>query len=237
MPIPKFDDLFNPLLKALHNLGGSASILELEDEVAKILNLSDADVDEIYKGSTKFSYKLAWARSYLKRYGVIDNSIRGVWGLTSEGKKCHSIDKDVVKKKVKTLSREAGSHINKKKGNISIPELSEQVWKRKLLETVKTMPSDAFERLCQRLLRESGFIQVEITGRPNDRGIDGKGIMRISGLISFHVIFQCKRYQGSVLRHLLESFEERWTDGLPKGYLLQPVLLRRMPVWKPNVMG
>ena len=48
------------------------------------------------------------------------------------------------------------------------------------------------------LLRESGFIQVEVTGQSGDGGIDGKGIMRLGGLLSFHVIFQCKRYQGSV---------------------------------------
>ncbi|VDA99884.1 Mrr restriction system protein [Olavius algarvensis spirochete endosymbiont] len=57
---------------------------------------------------------------------------------------------------------------------------------------------EAFERLTQRMLRELGFIQVEVTGRTGDGGIDGKGIARISGLISFHIVFQCKRYKGSV---------------------------------------
>ena len=66
------------------------------------------------------------------------------------------------------------------------------------MSTLIQMDASAFERLAQRMLRESGFVQVEVTGRSGDRGIDGKGIMRLGGLLSFHVIFQCKRWQGTV---------------------------------------
>lgn len=49
------------------------------------------------------------------------------------------------------------------------------------------------------MLRESGFVHVEVTGRTaGDGGIDGKGIARINGLMSFHIVFQCKKYKGSV---------------------------------------
>jgi restriction system protein len=44
------------------------------------------------------------------------------------------------------------------------------------------------------MLRESGFIRVEVTGRTGDGGIDGKGIVRVGGLLSFHVFFLCKKY-------------------------------------------
>ena len=95
MPIPKYDDLFNPLLQAVRNLGGSASVAEQEDEVATILKLTDAEVSEIHRGNrTKLSYRLAWARNYLKRYGALDNSSRGVWALTSEGQKHQTVNKD-----------------------------------------------------------------------------------------------------------------------------------------------
>ncbi|HEY6375652.1 MAG TPA: restriction endonuclease [Edaphobacter sp.] len=72
-------------------------------------------------------------------------------------------------------------------------------WRRRLhgILTKKLSPA-AFERLVQRVLREAGFSQVEVTGRSGDGGIDGKGIARIHGLMSFHVLFQCKRYTGSV---------------------------------------
>jgi len=85
MPIPKYDDLFNPLIKAIQNLGGSASISEQEDEVASILGLSEDEISEIHRGNrTTLSYRLAWARNYLKRYGLINNSIRGVNGVRSQ---------------------------------------------------------------------------------------------------------------------------------------------------------
>jgi len=72
MPIPKYDDLFNPLLQAMHKLGGSASISEQEDEVAAILKLTDAEVSEIHKGNrTKLSYRLAWARIISNANGIL----------------------------------------------------------------------------------------------------------------------------------------------------------------------
>ena len=44
MSIPKYDDLFNPLLKAMHKLGSSASISEQEELVSSILNISESDL-------------------------------------------------------------------------------------------------------------------------------------------------------------------------------------------------
>lgn len=94
MPVPKYDDLYNPLLQAMHKLGGSASISEQEDTVASLLNLSERDIAEIHRGNvTKLSYRLAWARNYLKRYGLLENSSRGVWALTGEGSKYKSVSK------------------------------------------------------------------------------------------------------------------------------------------------
>lgn len=72
-------------------------------------------------------------------------------------------------------------------------------WRERLHHIlIEEMSPDAFERLTQRMLRESGFVHVEVTGRTGDGGIDGKGIARINGLMSFHICFQCKKYKGSV---------------------------------------
>ena len=221
MPIPKYDDLFNPLLQAVRNLGGSASVAEQEDEVATILKLTDAEVSEIHRSNrTKLSYRLAWARNYLKRYGVLDNSSRGVWALTSEGQKHQTLSKDLVKKFVQSLDRDVVSN----GGEIDHVNVSDELknidWEDKLLAIIKAMQPDAFERLCQRLLRESGFIQVEVTGKTNDGGIDGKGVVRIGGLLSFHVIFQCKRYQGSVSSPTVRDFRGAMVGRADKGLLI-----------------
>ncbi len=82
------------------------------------------------------------------------------------------------------------------------------------------MSPDAFERLCQRLLRESGFIQVEVTGRSGDGGIDGKGVVKLGGILSFHVIFQCKRYKDSVSSGAIRDFRGAMVGRADKGLFL-----------------
>lgn len=221
MPIPKYDDLFTPLLQAMHNLGGSASVAEQEDEVAAILKLTDDEITEIHRGNrTKLSYRLAWARNYLKRYGILDNSSRGVWALTSKGQQHSALNKDSVKRFVQSLDRDEANADAEDEITEASSELRDISWEDRLLEVVKGMNPSAFERLCQRLLRESGFIQVEVTGRTNDGGIDGKGVVRIGGLLSFHVIFQCKRYQGSVSSPLVRDFRGAMVGRADKGLLI-----------------
>lgn len=93
-------------------------------------------------------------------------------------------------------------------------------WQEELLDTLLKMESPAFERLIQRFLRESGFIQVEIIGRSGDGGIDGRGIMRLAGLLSFHVIFQCKRWQGAVGASQVRDFRGAMVGRADKGLLV-----------------
>lgn len=218
MAVPKYDELFNPLLTAMHKLGGSASINEQEDEVATILNLSEEDISQIHRGNTtKLGYRLAWARNYLKRYGLLDNSSRGVWALTSKGQQTQKVDKKEVNKFVKSPVK--GERI-KEKPSKEIVDNDEISWEEDLLEVVKSLAPDAFERLCQRVLRESGFIHVEVTGKSGDGGIDGKGVVRIGGLLSFHMIFQCKRWQGSVSSSIVRDFRGAMVGRADKGLLI-----------------
>jgi len=219
--VPKYDDFFNPLLKAMHKLGGSASVSEQEDEVAAILKLSDGEVAEIHRGSrTKVSYRLAWARNWLKHYGVLDNSARGIWALTPLGQQTLAVDKAAVKKAVNALVRKQHAG-DRSEPTPQLPDgLAEVIWEDNLLETIRRVPSDAFERLCQRVLRESGFIHVEVTGRVGDGGIDGKGVVRVGGLLSFHVIFQCKRYQGSVSSSAVRDFRGAMVGRADKGLFI-----------------
>ena len=203
MAVPKYDDLFNPLLEALHSLGSSASIAELEQSVAKVLKLTEADLDQPHDGNrTKFSYNLAWARTYLKRFGLIENSARGVWALTAAGQKTSSVSKHEVKK----LVQEEDRRNRDKVGSHEVLEPEEIGWEAEALSALKKMPPDAFERLCQRVLRESGFIQVEVTGKSGDGGIDGRGVVKLGAILSFHVHFQCKRYKDTVSASVIRDF-------------------------------
>lgn len=220
MAAPTYDDLIEPLFIAMHELGGSASIEEQEEKVAEIMQLSDEQLSEIHRDNrTKFSYRLAWARTYLKRYGVLTNSSRGIWALTADGQKRKTVSKAEVKKLVQ--SQEKQTTIKKKDKEPEEPEeLEEFKWQEQALEVVKSISPDAFERLCQRILRESGFTSVEVIGKSGDGGIDGKGVVRLGGLLSFHVIFQCKRYQGSISPSIVRDFRGAMVGRADKGLLI-----------------
>jgi len=111
----RHDDLFNPTLKAIHNLGGIGSVDDIEKEVASILKLTDEQANEIHRGSTsKLSYRLAWARNYLKRFGLLENSSRGLWTLTADGMKTKSVDEEFVRKKVVAVDRQTRIEKEKK---------------------------------------------------------------------------------------------------------------------------
>jgi restriction system protein len=219
MPVPTYDELINPLLQAMHKLGGSASVSEQEDTVSSLLHLSEKDIAEIHRGNrTKLSYRLAWARTYLKGYGLLENSARGVWALTAEGSKRKSVDKEEVIRVVKALDKKAAKTDSATEQTQIEPQAS--VWEDELLQIIKNIPPAAFERLAQRLLRESGFVQVQVTGKTGDGGIDGKGVVRVGGLLSFHVIFQCKRYKGSVSTSVVRDFRGAMVGRADKGLLI-----------------
>lgn len=217
----KYDELFNPVLQALHKLGGSGTNGEIEEQVILILNLSNEEIEDIHRGNTtKLSYRSAWARNYLKRLGLIENSSRAVWSLSSEGIKTTEIDKDEAKKIVKELS---GVKKQKPKDAESIDEsdeLSELSWEEELIEILKTIEPDAFERLSQRLLRELGFTNVEVTGKTGDGGIDGEGVIKLGGVLSFHVVFQSKRYAGSVSSSAIRDFRGAMVGRADKGVFI-----------------
>ena len=219
-----YDDLFNPCLKAIHHLGGSGTNSEIENGVIEILQLSDEEVEDIHRGNTtKLSYRLAWAKNYLKSDGLLENSARSVWALTTEGQACKEVDqKELVRKrKALEVAQKKQSQESKEtaegEGGVEQPELE---WQEQLIEVVKQISPEAFERLSQRLLRELGFKNVEVTGKSGDGGIDGKGILNIGSIITFRVVFQCKRYKESVPTSVVRDFRGAVQGRADKGLLI-----------------
>jgi len=194
----------NPLIKALINLGGSGNIDEIYEEIITLEKFDEETLAVMHNpeksNQTEIGYRLAWARTYLKKAGYLENSSRGIWALTDKARQVSEIDSREIVNYVRSLDKKASTT----NGSPSDPESDDSpeeasTWRENLHHILtKKIGPEAFERLTQRMLRELGFIQVEVTGRTGDGGIDGKGIARISGLISFHIVFQCKRYKGSV---------------------------------------
>jgi len=229
--MPTFDSLMNPLLEALFELGGSGSIDEIYEKVVEMQHIDDelASVPHNPEKSnlSEIGYRLAWARTYLKKYGFLENSTRGIWALTPLARKMRTVDPRDVVKTIREADREASKKKSLKPAHDNAIELSEvaelegQSWQDDLYRLLtEEMPADAFERLTQRLLRESGFVQVEVTGRTGDGGIDGKGIARIHGFMSFHVIFQCKKYRGSVSAGAIRDFRGAMVGRADKGLFI-----------------
>lgn len=224
--VPPYTDMLFPALQALIALGGSASIAELDAAVIGLEQFSP-QVQSVLHGdgpSTEVQYRLAWARTYLKGMGLITNSQRGVWTVTEAGQ-------TVTEDQIPTLHAEFVASYKKgklkKKGTkpgvagelAQVEAEAEADWKEQLLETLLAMSPQAFERLAQRLLRESGFSSAVVTGRSGDGGIDGLGVYQIS-LLSFPVFFQCKRYSGSVSSGAVRDFRGAMAGRGDKGLLI-----------------
>jgi len=226
--VPTFDELMVPLFEVLKQLGGSASIAEIDDKVGEMLQLPETVLELPHNpeksNQTEFQYRLAWARTYLKQYGLIDNSSRGVWVIPPDKREIETYDPQDVVREVRERHRREREARQKDEPEVAddldIPQEAE-TWRQRLhFVLTEVIDAAAFERLVQRLLRESGFVHVEITGRTGDGGIDGKGIARVSGLLSFHVIFQCKKYSGSVSASQIRDFRGAMVGRADKGLFI-----------------
>lgn len=223
--VPAFGEFFAPVLRAVEALGGSASIDEIDDQTAALMKVSEAVRAIAHVGGprTKFDYRCAWARSWLKNAGYVENSERGVWALTAAGRSALQLSTEEIGRRV----RKADADLRKVKVTQppaaaeaeELPTLVDADWRAQLLAVVIRMKSDAFERLCQRILRESGFTKVEVTGKSGDEGIDGTGVLRVN-LLSFHVRFQCKRWKGSVGSSVVRDFRGAMVGRADKGLIM-----------------
>lgn len=225
-------ELVEPLFAVLVELGGSATIDEIRDKIIAKLHLSDEIVDEPHKGSasqqTELEYQLAWARTRLKNYGAIINSKRGVWMITPEFAERKSISRDAVSDNIKETRLKGKTKAEADKiledgdpSNDGIDTIEDtEPWKTELAETLHNMDPYAFERLSMLLLRECGFSQVSVTKKSGDGGIDGTGKLRINGIFSFNVAFQCKRFKGSVSAGDIRDFRGSLTTDIEKGVFI-----------------
>lgn len=222
--VPGYAELIEATYTAMKQLGGSGRNDEINKKVYEILGVSDAILEIIHTGRNSFSeidYRLAWARTLLKNYGAIVNSARCVWVISpefanvervcgSEIEKCKNTSPNSAKiDKPLTVNIEQDSAID-------IPA-EIKPWRQRVYEIMVGMDPFAFERLTQRVLRESGFTDVEVTKRTGDGGIDGYGKLKINGVISFNIAFQCKRYQGTVGAPEIRDFRGSLTRNVEKG--------------------
>ncbi|MDY7523749.1 restriction endonuclease [Sphingomonas sp. 10B4] len=224
----KKDDFYVPTLQVLRELGGSASIEEIEERLIDRFSFTQADLDTTYptSGDTIVTDKMSWARSYLKFPGFVTNDSRGVWVLTEAGRLAVDQPLDALRKQIRNAkaarrAEQLAAKASRATADVADDEADETIadWSDLLLAKLQSIEPAAFERLCQRLLREHGFTRVEVTGKSGDGGIDGQGVLRVN-LVSFHVLFQCKRYKGSVGAPTIRDFRGAMQGRADKGLVI-----------------
>jgi restriction system protein len=220
---PQFLRFFIPVIDVLKELGGSGKPAEVIDQVIEKLNISEEEQAETIKsGGSRVRNQVQWARLYLVKSGFLDASKRGVWSLTEKGFKTKITDKDVYKyfKDVQSKYDKKRDQLTEESSQKDEQLVEPETYKSDLLNMLKMLPADGFERICQRLLRESGFEQVIVTGKTGDGGIDGNGILQVNPFVSFQVLFQCKRYKGSVTASQVRDFRGAMMGRADKGIIL-----------------
>lgn len=220
---PKFLRFFVPLVNALKELGGSGTPTEVINLTIANMSISENEQEKTNKnGGSTIINQAQWAKFYLLKGGYISSSQRGIWTLT-EKVVSEPFTEEIA---IEIIKNQRQKYRNEKKKTSKIktsqdtepdPDSTDDI---ELLDLLRDLPPDGFERICQRLLRESGFQEVRVTGKSGDGGIDGYGILQINPLVSFNVLFQCKRYKGSVGSAVIRDFRGAMLGRADKGIIL-----------------
>jgi len=235
----EFTMWFGPLLDALKKLGGSGKPKELIEQIAKDQAIPDDVLEQTMKsGLLRFANQVAWARQYLVWEGLLSDNTRGVWTLTESGFNTKKITIEDAKliaikwstqytkaKKEKTPLKVPNDYDNNAVGFDQIevqssPEETTVAAATNLLEVLQSVTAKGFENICQRLLREHGFENVHVTQASHDGGIDGYGTLELNPFVSMKVLFQCKRYKGTVSRAQVGDFRNAMLGRAEKGIIL-----------------
>jgi restriction system protein len=224
---PQFMRFFKPIVDSLKELGGSGNVGEIIDLAIEKLNIPETEQQETLKnGESKVRNQAQWARLYLVKGGFLMSSSRGVWSLTEKAIKeelTEEIISEIIRSERKNFreqSKKEAAKLAKSKTPIEDEIDVDESEETTLLEILQELPPDGFERVCQRLLREAGFQEVRVTGKSGDGGIDGYGILEVNPLVSFNVLFQCKRYKGSVSASQIRDFRGAMLGRADKGIIM-----------------
>jgi len=206
---PEFLRFIVPIVEVLRELGSSGTPSEVTDLVIQRCKISEKEQGlTTSNGQSRVKNQVAWARFYLAKDGLLDNSRRGVWVLTEKGVSSRLATLDDARelfarvqsrfskpaKGDSVIDHESNGDAGSSISDGSAPPEAGTGHRAAFLQSLRELSPKGFEQVCQMLLRESGFRQVVVTGRPNDGGIDGKGVLEVNPLVTLRVLFQCKRY-------------------------------------------
>jgi restriction system protein len=219
----QFVRYFGPLLDALRALGGSGRPDEVTERIALDQHIPESVQDELLpSGKPRYPNQVGWARHYLVCEGLVDRSKHGVWALTERGRDTHLSSEQAREILVRWRRKKTTTPVEAENdnGTLDEPEVIRPYNRADVIQLLHSLPAAGFEQLCRRILREAGFVQVTVTGRSGDQGIDGYGTLQINLLVSFQVLFQCKRYRDSVSPSQVRDFRGAMAGRADKGLLI-----------------
>jgi len=223
---PEFIRFFRPIIEVMKSLGGSGTASEIVDRSIELAKVTEKEQEAVNKnGLSRVKNQVHWARQYLVWAGYLGSSKWGVWSLTDQGSSVNLASFNALDTFKSIQSKRAQYRKPKESesggvGEALSGEEEPKDYRTAFLDLVKSLPPSGFERLTQRLLRESGFQQVSVTGKSGDGGIDGIGTLQVNPFVSFNVLFQCKRYQGVVTPSQVRDFRGAMMGRADKGLII-----------------
>jgi restriction system protein len=221
---PEFLKYIKHVLATLQANGGAGNSTNVIEQVIEKLGITEDELEQVTSnGHSRIRNQIQWARFYLFKAGLIENSERGTWRLTNEGLEKKLSDDDVY-----TMFRSVQESVKKtptvtpKKSEIKFEDTTTEDEEHavKLLNLIQSLSAAGFEKLCKRLLTEIGINDITVTGGSGDQGIDGKGIVKLNDVVSLNIVFQCKRYKETVSPHHVRDFRGAMQGRGEKGLII-----------------
>ena len=192
MSVPKYYEIHKPILECLSD-GQTHTIKELKAYVIEYFQLTKQDISALLPSGTQtyLTNRIGWARTYLKKAGLIESPERAVFRITKAGLDVLHDDPNVIDQKYLLRYNSFKKFIGKEeKVNLqsgiendqidtpddifesSYQQINQSLADDILTEVLKLSPV-AFEKMVLDLMEKMGYGTYSTTGRTNDEGIDG----------------------------------------------------------------
>lgn len=232
MPIPDFQSIMLPFLEVLAD-GQERSLKEMAAKLAERFQLTEEELAELLGSGqqTVFSNRIAWAKTHMKKAGLVEYPTRGQVRLTTRGRELLRNPPSAINVRFlkqfdsylefvggaasRSVATTPAATVPKEDDNATPLEQLESAYAElkaavadELLERLANASPAFFEQVVVQLLQAMGYgggiDSAEVTSYVRDGGIDG--IIREDKLGLDVVCLQAKRWQGTVGRPVVQAF-------------------------------
>lgn len=214
MAVPKFFEFFECFLHAIQD-GDLHTAKEVKEKVAAEMRVSEVDREEMLPSGRQrtFDNRVAWARTYLDKAGLIETPLRGKYCITEKGRKALEsgekidlkyLDRSEEFRAFRGTSTEKTEESIEAENEESPMEVLDSAFQQvnatlasQLMDEVMKLTPAEFEKLVVKLLLQMGYGNGiddagMVTQQSNDGGIDG--IIKEDQLGFSHIYIQAKQW-------------------------------------------